>query len=116
MPNLQNLRKQAKLYLRWHRTGYYPVAVQIREALTRFRDLSDDEILASPFKLSDAQELVARKAGFEGWTALIGGIDAMTTTRQPENNGEIVLAAEPQLFVPTSKPLVCSTSASSASR
>ena len=30
MPNLENLRKQAKLYLRWHRDGYHPVAAQIR--------------------------------------------------------------------------------------
>jgi|SRR6266567_2655459 len=30
MPNLENLRKQAKLILRWHRDRYYPVAAQIR--------------------------------------------------------------------------------------
>lgn len=26
VPNLENLRKQAKRYLRWHRDGYHPVA------------------------------------------------------------------------------------------
>ena len=36
MPNLENLRKQAKLYLRWHRDRYYPVAAQIRSGLARF--------------------------------------------------------------------------------
>jgi 4-hydroxyphenylpyruvate dioxygenase-like putative hemolysin len=46
--------------LRWHREGYYPVAAQIRTMLPRFRHLSDPEILSAPFKLSDAQELVAR--------------------------------------------------------
>jgi hypothetical protein len=30
MPNLENLKKQAKLYLRWHRDRYYPVAARIR--------------------------------------------------------------------------------------
>jgi hypothetical protein len=33
MPHLENLRKQAKLILRWHRDRYYPVAAQIRSAL-----------------------------------------------------------------------------------
>ena len=45
MPNLENLRKQAKLVLRWHRDRYYPVAAQIRSVLPRFRHLSDPEIL-----------------------------------------------------------------------
>ena len=41
MPNLENLKKQAKLVLRWHRDRYYPVAAQIRTVLPRFRHLSD---------------------------------------------------------------------------
>ena len=36
MPNLENLRKQAKLYLRWHRDGYHPVAAAIRAMLPRY--------------------------------------------------------------------------------
>ena len=70
MSNLENLRKQAKQYLRWHRERYYPVAAIIREHLPRFRQLSDQEILTAAFRLADAQELVARKEGFEGWQAL----------------------------------------------
>jgi hypothetical protein len=35
MPNLENLKKQAKLILRWHRERYYPVAAQIRGHLPR---------------------------------------------------------------------------------
>ena len=31
MPNLENLKKQAKLILRWHRERHYPVAAQIRD-------------------------------------------------------------------------------------
>jgi hypothetical protein len=65
VPNLENLKKQAKLYLRWHRDQHYPVAARIRAVLPRFRHLSDREILAHSFRLSDAQELVARKTGFE---------------------------------------------------
>ena len=69
MPNIENLRKQAKQYLRWHRERYYPVAARIRAALPRFRYLSDEQVLDANFKLADAQELVARQRGFEGWQA-----------------------------------------------
>ena len=67
MPNLENLRKQAKQYLRWHRDRYYPVAAAIRMTLPRFGRLSDKQILKARFKLADAQELVARQMGFAGW-------------------------------------------------
>lgn len=81
MPNLENLRKQAKQYLRWHRDQYYPVAAIIREHVPRFHLLSDQEILTAAFHLADAQELVARKEGFEGWQALrTGASTAMTQT------------------------------------
>jgi len=69
MPNLENLKKQAKQFLRWHRDGHHPVAAQISAVLPRFKDLSDHEVLRRPFKLADAQELVARQAGFENWQA-----------------------------------------------
>ena len=76
MPNLENLKKQAKLILRWHRERHYPVAAQIRAHLPRFRNMPDSEILASGFKLSDAQELVARQQGFDSWQALKTGLSA----------------------------------------
>jgi catechol 2,3-dioxygenase-like lactoylglutathione lyase family enzyme len=98
MPNLENLRKQAKLYLRWHREGHYPVAAQIRAFLPRYGALSDRQILERSFKLSDAQELVARKSGFESWPALLEGLQAMTASVVPTRTSGII-AAEPQLFV-----------------
>ena len=48
MPNLENLRKQAKLYLRWHRDGHHPVAAQISAVLPRFKASSDREMLQQP--------------------------------------------------------------------
>ncbi len=103
MPNLENLKKQAKLYLRWHRDRYYPVAAQIRAVLPRFRHLSDQAVLAHTFKLSDAQELIARKAGFENWEALLQGVHTMTMTTKDKHAETLpkptLLAAEPQLFV-----------------
>jgi catechol 2,3-dioxygenase-like lactoylglutathione lyase family enzyme len=98
MPNLENLRKQAKLYLHWHRDRYYPVAAQIRQFVARFRDCSDRDILGQPFRLADAQELVARKAGFENWQALKRGLTTMSTAK-PAVVPTTLLAAEPLLFV-----------------
>jgi catechol 2,3-dioxygenase-like lactoylglutathione lyase family enzyme len=99
MPNLENLKKQAKLYVRWHRDHYYPVAAQIRAAIPGFRHLSDQEVLAHNFKLSDAQELIARKAGFESWEALRHGVETMTDTQFDSLSKPTLLAAEPLLFV-----------------
>jgi catechol 2,3-dioxygenase-like lactoylglutathione lyase family enzyme len=99
MPNLENLKKQAKLYLRWHRDRHYPVAARIRSILPRFYNLSDREVLAHSFRLSDAQELVARKAGFESWEALHIGVQAMTEAQADHLSRPALLAAEPQLFV-----------------
>jgi catechol 2,3-dioxygenase-like lactoylglutathione lyase family enzyme len=99
MPNLENLKKQAKLYLRWHRDRYYPVAARIRAVLPSYRHLSDREVLAHSFRLSDAQELIARKAGFESWEALRKGIQTMTPAQAQTLSKPALLAAEPQLFV-----------------
>jgi hypothetical protein len=74
MPNLENLKKQAKLILRWHRERHYPVAAQIRGHLPRFLNMPDSEILAATFKLSDAQEMIARQHGFDSWQALKTGL------------------------------------------
>jgi uncharacterized glyoxalase superfamily protein PhnB len=99
MPNLENLRKQAKQYLRWHREGYYPVAAEIRAALPRFRDLNDAQILEAKFKLADAQELVARQRGFAGWQALKSGADAMTDEHKQATPRPVLNSIEAQLFV-----------------
>jgi catechol 2,3-dioxygenase-like lactoylglutathione lyase family enzyme len=99
MPSLENLRKQAKLVLRWHRERYYPVAAQIRATLPRFRSLSDPEILAASFKLSDAQELVARQHGFASWQALKTGIAAMPEQPTQPSTRPVITATAAVLFV-----------------
>jgi catechol 2,3-dioxygenase-like lactoylglutathione lyase family enzyme len=100
MPSLENLRKQAKLILRWHRDRYYPVAAQIR-TLPRYQHMTDTEVLAASFKLSDAQELVARQSGFESWQALKAGAPAMTSPapKTATSTRPLLTGAEPQLFV-----------------
>ena len=99
MPNLENLKKQAKLILRWHRERNYPIAAQIRAALPRFRQMSDPEILATSFKLSDAQEMVARQAGFASWQALKSGLDAMPQQAHQTQTKAVITATAAQLFV-----------------
>jgi catechol 2,3-dioxygenase-like lactoylglutathione lyase family enzyme len=99
MPNLENLRKQAKLYVRWHRERYYPVAAQIRTVLPRFKDLTDREVLERDFKLSDAQELVARQSGFETWEALRTGLQAPIESAKPDALIPVLTEIEAQLFV-----------------
>jgi uncharacterized glyoxalase superfamily protein PhnB len=101
MPNLENLKKQAKQILRWHRERHYPVAAQIRAHLPRFLNMPDSEILAAGFKLSDAQEIVARQQGFDSWQALK---TAPSTTSLPlkvksSPSKAAIVGAEPQLLV-----------------
>ena len=99
MPNLENLKKQAKLILRWHRDRYYPVAAQIRSGLPRFSRMADSEILSQIFKLGDAQELVARQHGFDSWQALKTGVMTMSDHAETVSTRAAICGAEPQLFV-----------------
>jgi catechol 2,3-dioxygenase-like lactoylglutathione lyase family enzyme len=99
MPNIENLKKQAKLILRWHRDRYYPVAAQIRIVLPRYRELSDPEVFAACFRLSDAQEFVARQHGFESWRALKTGIETMPEPADRPHSKPVITATAAQLFV-----------------
>ena len=99
MPNLENLKKQAKQILRWHREHHYPVAAQIREHSPRFLNMPDSEILAASFKLSDAQEMVARQQGFESWRALKTGLSTTSLKLKLPPLKATIVGAEPQLFV-----------------
>jgi catechol 2,3-dioxygenase-like lactoylglutathione lyase family enzyme len=104
MPNLENLKKQAKQILRWHRERHYPVAAQIREHLPRFLNMPDSEILAASFKLSDAQEIVARQQGFDSWQALKAGLSTTppklkSSSSKSAPSKATIVGAEPQLFV-----------------
>lgn len=99
MPNLENLKKQAKLILRWHRERHYPVAAQIRGLMPRFFNMADSEILAVNFKLSDAQEMVARQHGFDSWQALKARLSATSSQVKLSPTKATITCAEPQLFV-----------------
>ena len=55
--------------------------------------------MASSFRLSDAQALVARKLAFESWEVLRKGIELMTGADARLLGRPVLLTAEPQLFV-----------------
>jgi catechol 2,3-dioxygenase-like lactoylglutathione lyase family enzyme len=99
MPNLDNLRKQAKQLLRWHRDRYHPVAAEIRATLLRFKNLTDPQVLDAPFKLADAQELVARRQGFENWQALKAGASTMSIIEKPTMTKPVLSGTEAVIYV-----------------
>lgn len=98
MPNLENLRKQAKLLVRWHRAGNYSVGGRIR-ILPRYRSLTDVEALALKFPLSEAQEIIALEAGYESWAALKSGLTTRPKPAQPEPAAPVLKGAQPVVFV-----------------
>ncbi len=98
MPNFDNLRKQAKLLVRWHRAGNYSVGGRIR-SLPRYRNLTDVEALALKFPLSEAQEILALESGYESWAALKSGFSTMEEQAQAVPAGPVLKGAMPVVFV-----------------
>jgi uncharacterized glyoxalase superfamily protein PhnB len=100
MSDIENLRKQAKRLVRWHRDGNHSVAARIRAALPEFGNASDGKILRSPFPLNAAHRVIARELGFESWAALKEGVATLPTPHRNTDPAPVTLkAAEPQLFV-----------------
>ncbi len=98
MPNFDNLRKQAKLLVRWHRAGNYSVGGRIRN-LPRYRNLTDVEALALKFPLSEAQEIIALESGYESWAALKSGLSTVDEQALPPAAPVLLKAAMPVVFV-----------------
>jgi catechol 2,3-dioxygenase-like lactoylglutathione lyase family enzyme len=62
-------------------------------------NMPDSEILAANFKLSDAQEMVARQHGFDSWQALKAGLSTTPRRVKSSPSKATIVCAEPQLFV-----------------
>jgi uncharacterized glyoxalase superfamily protein PhnB len=84
MSNIENLKKQAKQILRWHRERRWTVATDIRNALSEFQGLTDREVFEREFKLTDAQTLLAKRHGYETWAALSAGLAAKAAEPSPD--------------------------------
>src|ERR1700720_9620 len=99
MANFDNLRKQAKLLVRWHRAGNYSVGWRIR-GLPRYRYLTDVEAVGLTFPLSEAQEIIALEAGYPNWAALKAGLSTVPKQDQAVGRpGPVLKSAVPVLFV-----------------
>jgi catechol 2,3-dioxygenase-like lactoylglutathione lyase family enzyme len=98
LANFDNLRKQAKLLVRWHRAGNYSVGGRIRN-LPRYRNLTDVEALALEFPLSEAQEIIALELGFDSWAALKSGFSTMAEPAQAAPAAPVLKGALPVMFV-----------------
>ncbi|MGA7217494.1 MAG: VOC family protein [Candidatus Sulfotelmatobacter sp.] len=66
--------------------------------------MPDAEILAANFRLSDAQQMVAREQGFDSWQALKTGLSTTppkvkSSPSESEPSKATIVNAEPQLFV-----------------
>jgi catechol 2,3-dioxygenase-like lactoylglutathione lyase family enzyme len=100
MSRLEAYRKLAKQLVRWHRAGNHSIGGRIR-GLARYQDLTDAEALKLKFPLGEAQEIVAREAGFESWAALKN--DVASKPSAPRSTAEparpTIKAAIPVLFV-----------------
>lgn len=97
--NLDNLKKQAKLLVRWHRDGNYSIGERIRN-LPRYRNLTDVEALALKFPLGEAQEIIALETGYASWAELKTAL-AATPGRgtKPASVAPRVKDAKPMLYV-----------------
>lgn len=75
--DLEQSRKQAKELLRSLRAGDPETLDQVRWNHPRLHGRSDDEIRVGRFVLADAQLVIARLHGFDGWTELRAHIEAL---------------------------------------
>ena len=76
-PNLDHFRGQAKTLLAELRAGKADAARAFIEHLPKARDLSVAQTRAAEFRLADAQSVIARRAGFAGWTALVRHVERL---------------------------------------
>jgi uncharacterized protein (TIGR03067 family) len=69
-PNLDHLRRQAKILLGELHAGSPAAADTFIAHLHDARGMSRNAVRAAGFRLADAQSVIARKTGFAGWPAL----------------------------------------------
>jgi Ankyrin repeats (3 copies) len=69
-PNFEFLKHQAKSLLKGLAAHDLAGAQRVREFHPRFTNTSDAEIFSAHFRLTDAQLIIAREAGFSSWVRL----------------------------------------------
>lgn len=69
-PNLDHLRRQAKVLLAQLKDGNAKAARSFIEHLPEAHDMTPKAVRAAGYRLADAQSVVARETGFASWPAL----------------------------------------------
>jgi ankyrin repeat protein len=109
-PNLEQRRKRAKDLVRDHRQGDGSAARRIRSHLPRASAQALGAILEGPFRLAEAQLVVAREEGFESWARMKHALEARQADARARKDAlleaavagdrprvEALLAADPDL-------------------
>jgi ankyrin repeat protein len=73
-PNLEQLKKQAKMILKGHGAGDPHTLKRIQEQHPRWRNASEAAIHRANFTLSEAQRVLANEYGFATWSKLKGHV------------------------------------------
>jgi ankyrin repeat protein len=112
-PSLEQLKKQAKSLLKRQQAADSEALTRIRENHPRCRNLSQEQVAASPFALADAQLVIASEYGFPSWSKLqshVKTLEAASSTagavaslRDAAGRGDLarlnmLLDAHPQLI------------------
>jgi hypothetical protein len=99
-PSLEQLKRQAKSLLKRQQAADSAALTRIRESRPRWRNLSGEQIDASPFALADAQSVIASEYGFASWSRLQSHVktleaagataEAIASLRDAAGKGDIV--------------------------
>ena len=76
-PNLDHLRSQAKALLAGLAARDREAVATLLEHLPAAKKLTPAQVLATPFRLADAQAAVARQSGFAGWPHLARHVEQL---------------------------------------
>ena len=74
-PDLDHLRKQAKRLLRAFRSGDGEAIARFQTSLPAAHDRPAAFVAAQPYRLHDAQSVIAREHGFRSWLELKRHVD-----------------------------------------
>lgn len=75
-PDLDHLKKQAKILLTAHRRGDPQAIARCRDALPVASGMTDKAVAALALRLHDAQSCIAREYGFPSWAELRSFVEA----------------------------------------
>jgi len=117
-PNLEQLKKQAKLLLKGHREGDPGALRRIREHHPRWRKSADASLQKARLTLADAQLVLANEYGYANWAKLKAHVllqetapasEAVKALRDAAGRGDLaqlntLLDAHPQLINETGGP------------